>query len=76
MKNFILGTILVYQKTISPDHSHYRQLSLKKCRFYPSCSQYSYESIEKYGILRGLVLSINRILHCNPWSQGGVDLVH
>jgi putative membrane protein insertion efficiency factor len=47
----------------------------QRCRYYPSCSEYSAQAVSRYGILRGLVLSGWRILRCNPWSRGGVDLV-
>ncbi len=43
------------------------------CRFSPTCSEYSYQAIEKYGILAGLWLSIKRIIRCNPWHKGGFD---
>lgn len=46
----------------------------KHCRFYPSCSKYSYLSIEKYGILKGSWKAIKRISKCHPWNKGGVDL--
>lgn len=45
------------------------------CRFYPTCSSYSLESIRKYGALKGLVLTLFRILRCHPWHPGGHDPV-
>ncbi|WDU84631.1 membrane protein insertion efficiency factor YidD [Caloramator sp. Dgby_cultured_2] len=45
------------------------------CRFYPTCSQYSLEAIEKYGAIKGSVLSIKRILKCHPLHPGGYDPV-
>ncbi|MBC7076630.1 MAG: membrane protein insertion efficiency factor YidD [Syntrophomonadaceae bacterium] len=56
----------------------YQRLSfLKKpsCRFYPSCSSYSIEAIEKYGVLKGGWLAVKRICRCNPFSKGGYDPV-
>ncbi len=44
------------------------------CRFYPSCSEYSKQTLKKNGLLRGCLLSIKRLLKCGPWSQGGVDM--
>ena len=46
-----------------------------RCRFYPSCSVYGMESIQRHGSLKGSYLTIRRILKCNPWHKGGVDLV-
>ncbi|MCX6817029.1 MAG: membrane protein insertion efficiency factor YidD [Candidatus Beckwithbacteria bacterium] len=45
----------------------------RSCRFIPTCSQYSYEAIAKYGILKGGFLSLKRIIKCHPWSKGGYD---
>ncbi len=45
------------------------------CKYYPSCSEYAAQSIERFGILRGLVLAGWRLLRCNPWSYGGYDPV-
>lgn len=45
----------------------------KICRFYPSCSEYYYLAIEKYGVFKGSFLGAKRILKCHPWHQGGVD---
>jgi putative membrane protein insertion efficiency factor len=57
-----------YQRVISPALP-------QRCKYHPSCSQYSVTAIRRYGILRGLVLSVWRLLRCNPWSHGGVDFV-
>ncbi|MED5576188.1 MAG: membrane protein insertion efficiency factor YidD, partial [Planctomycetota bacterium] len=43
------------------------------CRFHPSCSQYTIEAIEKYGVVRGILKGAYRILRCNPWNPGGDD---
>jgi putative membrane protein insertion efficiency factor len=45
------------------------------CKFRPSCSEYTAQAIEKYGVLRGIALGTWRILRCNPWSAGGDDPV-
>ena len=60
--------IRAYQRLISP-------LLGSRCRYYPSCSEYAAQAIGRFGILRGLVLAGWRLLRCNPWSPGGVDLV-
>lgn len=66
MKYLILKLIKFYQKFISP-------ILGKNCRFYPTCSSYTYEAIEEYGILKGLYLGIKRILKCHPFNKGGYD---
>ncbi|MEW5692955.1 MAG: membrane protein insertion efficiency factor YidD [Candidatus Hydrogenedentota bacterium] len=68
MKRIVLGLIRRYQKYISG-------LLPRSCRFIPSCSQYSYEAIEKYGIIKGGLLTLWRVLRCNPFSEGGEDPV-
>lgn len=45
----------------------------KRCIYYPTCSEYTKQAIDKYGIIRGNVLGIFRILRCNPFSKGGID---
>ena len=60
--------IVFYKRAISP---HF----LPVCRFYPSCSTYALESIKKHGAIKGLFLSIKRILKCHPFHKGGYDPV-
>lgn len=76
-KMVVLMTIRFYQKTFSPDHSVWSKVVYPHgyCRFHPTCSQYSYEAVEKLGIIRGLILSAGRIFRCNPWNPGGYDPV-
>ncbi len=64
----VVAPIRVYQKLLSP-------LLGERCRYYPSCSEYAAQAITKYGILRGLVLAVWRLLRCNPFSRGGHDPV-
>lgn len=66
MKHLILFLIKIYQKFISP-------LFPGKCRFYPTCSNYTYQAIQEYGSIRGLYLGIKRILKCHPFNDGGYD---
>jgi len=66
MKKVLISLIKLYQKFISPAFT-------SSCRYYPSCSNYSIEAIEKYGVLKGSLKSIWRILRCNPFSKGGID---
>jgi hypothetical protein len=57
-----------YQRLVSP-------LLGNRCKYYPSCSEYAVQAIDRFGILRGLVLAGWRLLRCNPWSHGGFDPV-
>lgn len=66
MKRLLLGVIRFYQKRLSP-------LKNPSCRFYPTCSSYTYQAIEKYGALKGTYLGLKRILKCHPFHPGGYD---
>jgi len=67
IQKFFLSLIGFYQKQVSPGmNSH--------CRFYPSCSSYTALAIEKYGALKGLAKGFWRILRCNPYNKGGINL--
>ena len=67
MKNVLIKLIKLYQKIPGNYHNH--------CKYYPTCSNYAIEAIEKYGSLKGGILSIKRIIKCNPFSKGGIDLL-
>lgn len=75
MKNIILKLIKIYQKTFSPDHSVSFASNIG-CRFYPSCSEYTYEAIERYGVAKGTSKGFLRLLRCSPFSKGGIDPVN
>ena len=64
IKKILLFLIKIYQKIISPIFG-------KRCRFYPTCSEYSRQAITKYGAIKGTYLSIKRILKCHPFHKGG-----
>jgi putative membrane protein insertion efficiency factor len=64
----LLLPLRAYQRAFSP-------LLGNRCKYYPSCSEYAAQAIERFGILRGLVLAGWRLLRCNPWSHGGFDPV-
>jgi putative membrane protein insertion efficiency factor len=68
MKAILLGIIRLYQMTLS------RALP-PTCRFTPSCSQYSFEAIDRYGALRGGWMAVKRISRCHPFNPGGYDPV-
>lgn len=71
----VLFLIKTYQKTISPDHGVFKGVfNNGVCRYSPTCSEYGYQTIKKSGLIRGLPKTIWRVLRCNPWSKGGVDL--
>ena len=71
-----LLAIRAYQKTLSFDHSFWaKPEKFRICIHYPSCSQYSYEAIERYGLFKGSLMGTARILRCNAWSKGGYDPV-
>ncbi|MCD6463737.1 MAG: membrane protein insertion efficiency factor YidD [Thermotogae bacterium] len=67
-KRVILCIIRLYQRFVSP-------LKPPVCRFTPTCSHYMYESIKRFGVMRGLYLGVKRLLKCHPWHPGGHDPV-
>ncbi len=66
MKKILILIIRFYQKFISP-------IKPASCRFYPTCSQYAIEAINKYGLIKGGYKSIRRIMRCHPFNEGGYD---
>ena len=66
ISKFLIACVRFYQRWISP-------CLPKMCRFEPSCSQYFFEAVQKYGPLKGTLKGIWRILRCNPWNPGGYD---
>jgi len=72
----LVRLIRVYQKTISLDHGVLKIFyPYGFCRFTPTCSEYGAQAIEKYGVIKGGLLTCWRILRCNPWNKGGNDPV-
>ena len=69
MKKLLLWLIKGYQKHISL----WFESKNIHCKFYPTCSEYTKQAIEKYGAMKGMYLGIKRILKCNPFSKGGYD---
>jgi hypothetical protein len=77
MKNIILFLIKTYQKTLSREHGLAGKVFPgRSCRFFPTCSQYTYEAIEKFGVFSGGWMGIKRIAKCHPWNEGGFDPVN
>ena len=69
MKKIIIKIIEWYQKNISV----YLDSKNIRCKYYPTCSEYTKQAIEKYGVIKGSLLGIVRIIKCNPFSKGGYD---
>lgn len=69
MKKILIALVKIYQKYLSPLKGH------STCIYFPTCSQYAVEAIEKYGALKGGLLAVWRILRCNPFAKGGYDPV-
>lgn len=69
MKKILLKIIDGYKMCISP----WLENSGIHCKYYPTCSEYARQAIEKYGAIKGCLLAIKRILKCNPFSKGGID---
>ena len=68
MKKIVIAAILFYRKYLSP-------LKRTKCPYFPTCSEYGLQAVEKYGVIKGGALALWRILRCNPLSKGGYDPV-
>jgi len=68
MKRLLVGLIRVYQYAISPFLG-------RSCRYFPSCSAYAVEAVEKHGAIKGGWLSVKRVSRCHPWHPGGYDPV-
>lgn len=67
-QNLLIAFIKMYRTIVSPLYGHV-------CRYYPSCSAYGLEAVTLHGALRGLSLTVGRILRCHPWATGGLDPV-
>ena len=67
-RKLVISLIKFYQLCISPRIGSH-------CKYYPTCSEYTKQAVDKYGIIKGSLLGIIRILKCNPFSKGGVDLL-
>ena len=68
MRRLAIGLIRVYRYLLSPWVGN-------QCRFYPSCSHYGEQAIQHHGVIKGSVLTVWRIVRCNPWHPGGFDYV-
>lgn len=68
VNRLVLGGLELYQRYISPSLG-------SSCRFTPTCSEYTYQAVARYGVLKGLWLGVNRLLRCHPFNPGGHDPV-
>lgn len=68
LRRVVISPIGLYRRILSP-------LIPQRCKYEPSCSAYAIGAVQRYGILRGTVLAVWRVLRCNPWSHGGFDPV-
>jgi len=66
IKRFVLKLLVIYKKYFSRGEN---------CRFVPTCSEYTYEAVEKFGVMKGLKMGIIRISKCHPLGKKGIDLV-
>lgn len=69
MKKILLGLITFYRRHISP------MKGVSSCRFIPTCSEYAYIAVERYGAIKGGFLAVRRLLRCHPLCKGGYDPV-
>lgn len=74
MRRLFQYLIRLYQNTLSLDHGPLRRFTTQpRCKFHPTCSQYAYEAIGRFGLIKGIYLAVKRILRCHPWTLGGID---
>lgn len=66
MKKVVLWVLRFYKRNVSRGYN---------CRMIPTCSEYTYEAVEKYGVIKGLWLGFLRVLRCRPGGKGGIDLL-
>lgn len=64
----LVALIGIYRYCLSPWLGH-------RCRFYPSCSEYAIEALQRHGLAKGTWLALTRLCHCHPWHEGGFDPV-
>jgi hypothetical protein len=75
MKKLILKSIVLYQKSSFLNNELFKALFMtdQVCKYEPTCSRYTYQAIDKYGVLKGGFIGLKRIARCHPWTKGGYD---
>lgn len=68
MRKIVIFLLKIYKKFISP-------LLPPSCRYYPTCSVYAMQAVERFGVFKGGILAVKRLLRCNPYCKGGFDPV-
>jgi putative membrane protein insertion efficiency factor len=73
MKKIVLMLITLYQKTLSYDHGFMGKIfpNMRFCRHTPTCSEYGYQAVDKYGVIKGGWIAFLRVLRCGPWTPAG-----
>lgn len=75
-KHYVIKMLKIYQKTLSFDHGFMKNFFPGGwCRYTPTCSEYAIQAVAKYGIIKGGLKAVWRVLRCNPFSKGGHDPV-
>ncbi|MFH1668096.1 MAG: membrane protein insertion efficiency factor YidD [Candidatus Komeilibacteria bacterium] len=76
-KQIVLLIIKIYQKTLSPDTGALKVFyPFGACRYYPTYSEYCYQAVSKYGVIKGVSVGVKRLLKCHPLSKGGYDPIN
>lgn len=77
MRSLLLAVIRAYQHASVFHTAFFKMLFMTDtvCRFHPTCSDYTYQAIDKYGSIRGSIMGLKRIVRCHPWAAGGFDPV-
>lgn len=75
MKKIIKALLIIYQRIFSPRKGIFSYFfpTYVGCRFVPTCSEYAFEAVERYGVAKGIFLAAKRILRCHPFHKGGYD---
>ncbi len=68
LKRLCLALLLIYKRTLSP-------ITGTRCAYTPTCSMYSYDAISKHGVVKGILMTVERLCRCTPFAKGGFDPV-
>ena len=75
LRKIVISSIRIYQKILSPDTGLPKKfgITMNICAFFPTCSEYTIQAVEKYGVLKGLYKGFRRVLRCHPWQKIHID---